>query len=318
MSIVVENGVLKVPGAQDKLRAKGAERPEFLDDYTLIDIETTGLSPYRDRVTELGGIKVRSGEIVDEYSHLVAYDGSNKVPAFITKLNGITEEKIINECVPVAEAARDFREFIGDDVIIGYNVNFDLNFVYDLAKKFHLDQLSNDYVDVLRLARAYYPRERHNRLIDVMKRAGIGQVEQHRGLDDSIDTKKVYDDFRQNFTDDLLTRAQNKVKNLDLTSGELESWQLGFRNPVNMKNISFTVRIQMDETDAGKMINNMGGQYKSDVEADTNYLIMGDRDFFKRDNPDWNKAQDLNKNGAQIKRLSESFFLNMLDDWARS
>ncbi|WP_251717676.1 exonuclease domain-containing protein [Lactobacillus agrestimuris] len=318
MSIVVENGVLKVPGAQDKLRAKGAERPEFLDDYTLIDIETTGLSPYRDRVTELGGIKVRSGEIVDEYSHLVAYDGSNKVPAFITKLNGITEEKIINEGVPVAEAARDFREFIGDDVIIGYNVNFDLNFVYDLAKKFHLDQLSNDYVDVLRLARAYYPRERHNRLIDVMQRAGIGQVEQHRGLDDSIDTKKVYDDFRQNFTDDLLTRAQNKVKNLDLTSGELESWQLGFRNPVNMKNISFTGRIQMDETDAGKMINNMGGQYQSDVEADTNYLIMGDRDFFKRDNPDWNKAQDLNKNGAQIKRLSESFFLNMLDDWARS
>ena len=93
MSIEVKNGVLNIPGANDKLRHKGTERPEFLDDYTLIDIETTGLSPYRDRVTELGGIKVRNGEIVDEYSHLVAYDKSNKVPAFITKLNGITEEK---------------------------------------------------------------------------------------------------------------------------------------------------------------------------------------------------------------------------------
>lgn len=318
MSIVVKNGVLQVPGAQDKLRHKGAERPEFLDNYTLIDIETTGLSPYRDRVTELGGIKVRNGEIVDQYSHLVAYEKSNKVPDFITKLNGITEEKIINEGVPVDEAAHDFRDFIDDDVIIGYNVNFDLNFVYDLAKKYKLPELSNDYVDVLRLARAYYPRERHNRLIDCMQRAGIAQVEQHRGLDDSIDTKKVYDDFRKNFTDDLLASAQSRVKNLDLTADQLEAWQLGFRNPVNNKNISFSGHIHMNENDAAKMIANMGGDYQDNVEATTNYLIMGDHDFFKRDNPDWNEAKNLNKNGAEIKRLSESFFLNMLDNWARS
>lgn len=318
MSIVVKNGVLQVPGAQDKLRHKGAERPEFLDNYTLIDIETTGLSPYRDRVTELGGIKVRNGEIVDQYSHLTAYDKSNKVPDFITKLNGITEEKIITQGIPVDEAAHDFREFIGDDVIIGYNVNFDLNFVYDLAKKYKLLELNNDYVDVLRLARAYYPHERHNRLIDCMQRAGIAQVEQHRGLDDSIDTKKVYDDFRQNFTEDLLISAQNKVKNFDLTAGQLEAWQLGFRNPVSSKNIAFSGHIHMDENDAAEMINNMGGDYQENVQTSTNYLIMGDHDFFNRNNPDWNEAKDLNKNGAEIKRLSESFFLNMLDNWARS
>lgn len=318
MSIEVKNGVLHIPGAEDKLRHKGIERPEFLKNYTLIDIETTGLSPYRDRVTELGGIKVRDGEIVDEYTHLVAYEKSNKVPAFITKLNGITEEKIINEGIPVDEATHDFREFIGDDVIIGYNINFDLNFVYDLAQKFKLKELNNDYVDVLRLARAYYPKERHNRLLDCMQRAGIAQVEQHRGLDDSIDTKKVYDDFRDHFTPDLLLKAQSKIKNFSLTENALQPWQIGFRNPVNGKKIVLSDHLHFDQNDGMKMIDNLGGEAQGRIEPATNYVIVGDHDFFNRNNSDLKIARELNAQGAEIKTLSESFFLNMLDNWARS
>ena len=208
MSIFVKDGVLYVSGAHDKLRKKGKEIPEFLDDYTLLDIETTGLRPYKDRITELGAIKVRNNQIVDKYSNLTIYPKSNRVPKFITELNGITEEKIMTEGIPIKEAMSEFRDFIGDDIIVGYNVNFDLNFIYDAVEKFHLKQLNNDYVDVMRFARTYYPRERHNRLIDCMQRAGIAQVEQHRGLDDSIDTKKVYDDFRENFTDDLLEKMR--------------------------------------------------------------------------------------------------------------
>lgn len=318
MSIIVKNGALHVSGAEDKLRHKGIERPEFLKDYTLLDIETTGLSTYRNRVTELGGIKVRNNEIVDKYTNLLIYSKSNKVPKFITKLNGITEEKIINEGIPVKEAMHDFREFIGDDVIVGYNVNFDLNFLYDLTKKFKLPELSNDYVDVLRLARVYYPRERHNRLIDCMQRANIAKVEQHRGLDDSIDTKKVYDDFREYFTPALLKRAQGKVKNINLVEDELEPWQIGYRNPINNKKIVFSGNIHMNADEAKKMVSNLGGENQKEVTPYTNYLIMGDHDFFRKDNSDLNKARDLIKTGAKIKRLSESFFLSMLDDWARS
>lgn len=73
MSIFVKEGVLYVSGSEDKLRHKGKEIVDFLSDYTLIDIETTGLSPFRDRVTELGGIKVRNGKVVDKYSHLIKY-----------------------------------------------------------------------------------------------------------------------------------------------------------------------------------------------------------------------------------------------------
>lgn len=317
MAITIKDGILNIPGAQNKLRKKGHEIPSFLDNYTLLDIETTGLSPIYNRITELGGIKVRNGQIVDKYTNLVKFPDSNKVPAFLTKMNGISEDLINEKGIPVEVAAEQFRDFIGSDIIIGYNVNFDLNFLYDLMKKYKLPLLTNNYVDVLRFARVFYPRQ-HNRLIDVMQRAGIAQVEQHRGLDDSIDTKKVYDDFKANFTDEMLQQVQNKIKNVDLTSNDVDITQLGFRNPVNAKNIVLTGNLQMNQKDGAKMITNLGGNLQDSPLVNTNYLIMGDHDFFKKDNQELNEARSLIKNGAKIKRLSETFFVNMLDDWARS
>ena len=317
MSIYVKNGVLHVSGVQDKIRRKGQEWPDFISDYTMLDIETTGLNPYRDHVTELGAVKVRANKVVDEFSQLVVYPRSNHVPSFITKLNGITEDLLLEKGKPVKEAMTAFRTFIGDDIVIGYNVNFDLNFLYDLARKFHLPELSNNYVDVLRLARVYYPQQ-HNRLLDCIQRAGIAQVEQHHGLADSLDTKKVYDDFRQHFTPELLQEAQGKLKNIDLLQEELEVWELGFRNPVNNKKIAFAPEVEINGTEAAQMVNNMNGIAQTGVKADTDYLIMSDDGFFSKNNPETLKAKEFNHAGSKIKRLSESYFLNMLDEWARS
>lgn len=317
MSILVKDGVLKISGAEDKLRQKGREVPKFLKDYTLIDIETTGLVPYRDRVTELGGIKVRNNEIVDQYSHLTAYSGDNSVPKFITQLNGITEEKIVNEGVPVDEAIHDFRNFIGDDIIIGYNVNFDLNFVYDLSKKFGESKLSNNYVDVLRFARVYFPKK-HNRLLDVMQRLGIAQVEQHRGLDDSIDTKKVYDIFRDNFTSGMLEEVKGKIKDYDLLNDHLNPWEISFRNPVFNKRVVFSGNLKMNVEEAQRMAVNLGGKVEEEVTPETDLLIVGDHDFFNKNNAALQNANDYNRQGAKIRRWSESFFLSALDEWARS
>lgn len=317
MSIYIKKGILHVSGSQDKLRAKGQERPDFIADYTMLDIETTGLNPYRDHVTELGAVKVRNNEIVDQYSQLVVYPRSNRIPSFITKLNGITEEQLIDKGIPVKEVITAFRKFIGTDTIIGYNVNFDLNFLYDLTKKFHLPELNNDYVDVLRLARVYYPLQ-HNRLLDCIQRAGIAEVEQHHGLADSLDTKKVYDDFREHFTDQLLHKAQGQLKTFDLLKEELEPWQLGFRNPVNNKKIVFASDIGMDNSEAALMVNNMGGQAQLQLTPVTDYLIMSDKGFFSKNNINSIQVQKLNHAGSKIKRLSETYFLNMLDEWARS
>ena len=79
MSISVIQGVLRIPAGQEKIRQKGIEKPGFPDNYTLIDVETTGLSPYRDRITEMGGLKVRHGE-GPSYSSVIPRDFSSSFP----------------------------------------------------------------------------------------------------------------------------------------------------------------------------------------------------------------------------------------------
>ena len=75
--------VPKISCVPTVVRQKGQEIPDFLSNYTMLDIETTGLSPYRDRITELGAVKVRNGQIVDQYTNLIKFPKNNKVPAFI-------------------------------------------------------------------------------------------------------------------------------------------------------------------------------------------------------------------------------------------
>lgn len=316
MSIIIKNGILSVSGAEDKLRQKGQERPGFFADYTMIDIETTGLRTYRDHVTELGGVKVRNHQIVARYSNLVRYPKNNEVPAFITRLNGITQEMIETEGLPVAQAISEFRDFIGDDLIAGYNVNFDLNFIYDLVERYHLPRLGNDYIDVLRLTRTMFPHQ-SNRLAQVMRRVGIDKDEEHHGLADSLDTIKVYRQLAANYSPELLEKAQASLKNVDLTA-EPDYLQLAGRNPVLGKQIVLAGNLKTDPAELKTALTNLGGQIQSEVDMTTNFLIMGDHDFFSKQNKTLNQARTLIKSGAKIKRLSESFFLNLLADWARN
>ncbi|KAA9257814.1 exonuclease domain-containing protein [Lactobacillus jensenii] len=316
MTVKIVSGQLEFSNQDlaEKLRKKGRELVEFLDDYTMLDIETTGLSPYRDRVTELAGIKVRNGKVVDKYSQLVKHPKNNKVPQFITKLNGIDEKLILTQGIPVKEAITDFRNFIGEDVIVGYNVNFDLNFIYDLCEKFNLERLSNNYIDVLHFSRVFFKKESHNRLLDCIQRLGISESEAHRGLKDSLDTKVVFDIYQKQFTSEMLSEVKNNLKNCILTE-KIPFEYLIKRNPFKNKNIVFSGSINEE---LPVIATNMGGCVKTHVDSMTNYLVMGNQDFFSTSNPELQKARSLIAEGNKISRISESFFLDMLDSWARS
>lgn len=320
MSITIIQGVLNIPSVQNKIRAKGTEKPDFPENYTLIDVETTGLSPYRNRITEMGGLKVRHGVIVDTFSELVKFPDSNKVPSFLTTLNGIDEDLIESEGLPVNEAIKKYREFIGSDIIVGYNVNFDLNFVYDLTDKFNLPVLSNDYVDVLRLARSFFVNEKHNRLIDCMKRMNISESQEHRGLGDCIDTKAVFDNLQKQFTQQNMLRAKEGIKSIDLGQKwpEIVKQTTTFNNPFRNKNIVLVGDFSIDQSELSNAIFNLDGNLKDKVDSTTNYVFIKDGDFFRTDLIELQKAKERKKQGQKIRIWSENFFLNVLDDWARS
>lgn len=183
-----------VQTAAMKKKQKGKNLIKFIDDYVLVDIETTGLSPIYDDIIEIGAIKVKSNKIVDEYNELIKIN--RILPAKITELTGITDEMLATGKMPKT-VLEEFVEFVGDNVIIGHNVNFDLGFLYDKCKKYLNYYLNNDYIDTLYLARKLVPNSYNHKLGTLAKLFNISYEGAHRGLKDVEITYEVYNKLRE-------------------------------------------------------------------------------------------------------------------------
>ena len=90
------------------------------DNYTVIDIETTGLDPSFDEIIELAAIRVRDGVITDSFSSLVK--PSHEVSDFISALTGINND-MLSDAQAIYDVLPKYIDFIGDDIIIGHNVS---------------------------------------------------------------------------------------------------------------------------------------------------------------------------------------------------
>nr|WP_038966953.1 exonuclease domain-containing protein [Bradyrhizobium diazoefficiens] len=95
-------------------------------DYVVVDIETTGAWSNGDRITEIGAVKVRNHEVVDEWHTLL--NPQRPIPAKIVQLTGITNE-MVRDAPVFAEMANSFMEFMGDGIFVAHNVNFDYGFI---------------------------------------------------------------------------------------------------------------------------------------------------------------------------------------------
>ena len=136
---------------------KGKAVNALPEDYVALDLETTGLDPEWDSIIEIGMVRVRHGEVAAEYSTLV--NPGIEIDEFITELTGITNDMLaaapaLPEVLPAA------RDFLGDDIILGHNINFDINFIYDNCEYQGLKPISNDYIDTMRISRRVLPETR--------------------------------------------------------------------------------------------------------------------------------------------------------------
>ena len=112
-----------------KERNKGRRLNDYLKDYVVFDLETTGINQNVDKIVEISAVKVCGHEIVGEYSTLV--NPCMHIPAAATAVNGITDE-MVADAPGIKEAVEGFVAFIGDSVLVGHNIHtFDTNFIYD-------------------------------------------------------------------------------------------------------------------------------------------------------------------------------------------
>ena len=153
----------------------------YPDDYTVLDIETTGLSPQNDYITEISAIKYRNNRRVDEFSSLVKPELS--IPYYITRLTGINDA-MVADAPAIDEVILSFMDFLADDIIAGYNVAFDLSFIAENLAGHYAKRLANDYVDVMKLAQNELPFLGRYKQTAVAEYFNIATAGAHRALVD--------------------------------------------------------------------------------------------------------------------------------------
>ena len=184
---------------QNLRECKGRSLIGFPDNFCVVDIETTGLNPITDSIIEIGAIKFEGGVMVDSFDSLLQPDSKHYnyyVSSFITNLTGITNE-MLEKAPPTYEVIEDFYRFLGDSIIVGYNVNFDVNFLYHNFERVLDVPLTNDFIDILRMAKRLYPEMAHHRLGDMVCRFGLVNEHAHRALSDCEVTAECFAIFKR-------------------------------------------------------------------------------------------------------------------------
>lgn len=193
----INNNIRKKVLEEKKKQEKSQTTFDMLqnvDNYVLVDIETTGLSPVNDEIIEIGAIKVKDCKIVDQYNELIKIN--RKLSPFITNLTGITGEMLNKGKLPTI-ALKEFIDFVDEDVIIGHNVNFDLGFLKNKCKKYIDYSLNNRYIDTMYLAKKLVPNSINYKLETLANYFNVSYEGAHRGLKDVEITYEVYNCLRK-------------------------------------------------------------------------------------------------------------------------
>lgn len=175
-------------------KLKGNSVLQWVDDYVLVDIETTGLSPKENDIIEIGAIKVRNNKIIEEYESLIKINYN--INPFITKLTGITND-MLKDGKNIENVLTEFIKFTGNDVIMGHNVNFDINFIYDNCEKYLKSYLTNDFIDTMQIAKKILPNSQNYKLGTLAEKFDVSYKGAHRGLKDVEITYEVYNKLRE-------------------------------------------------------------------------------------------------------------------------
>lgn len=317
---------------------KGKSLINFPSDYTVIDIETTGLDPTYDSIIEVSALRIRGGEIIESFSSLVKPESYRMVfggdyilvdgikiryiDSFIENLTGITN-KMLHEALPAKEVLADFYQFIGGDILIGHNINFDINFLYDYTSKLINNIVNNDFVDTMRLSRWLHKELKHHRLSDISNFYKINCSNLHRALSDCNATSECFFHLRNTALeqfetiDNFLETTKKRIKQIKANDISSKTSDFDETHPLHGKTCVFTgVLEKMGRKEAMQIVVDLGGINADTVISKTNYLILGNNDYCSsvkdgKSNKQ-KKAEQLKLKGNDIEIISENVFYDLI------
>lgn len=153
--------------------------------FVIFDTETTGFSPAKDRLVEIGAVKVRNGEKLGEKTWLI--NPQRYIPYYVQDVHHITPEMVKNSPT-FAEVYPEFLEFIDGSVLIAHNAPFDVRFISAEAERAGMPAPKNGVLDSLALFRTWYPELKSHRVADLIDLFEISTdgMHEHRATDDSL------------------------------------------------------------------------------------------------------------------------------------
>lgn len=293
---------------------KGKSLLVFPDDYTVIDIETTGLDPLFDDIIEIAGIKYRENKEIERFQSLI--NPGRKIGDFIVELTGITNEMLL-DAPSIETVLPRFLEFVGNDTIVGHNVHFDINFIYDNVENLKMSSFSNDFVDTMRLSRRLYPQMKNHRLATLAENLDVEPNGEHRALEDCITTQRCFSKMKSDAAEneELLGQQKNSHSLASMIIAETSDFDLD--SPVYDRTFAFTGTLErMPRKEAMQAVVNAGGHCTDGVVAETNFLVLGNNDYCKAikngKSAKQKKAEKMRLKGSDIETISEQVFYDML------
>jgi DNA polymerase-3 subunit epsilon len=186
-------------------------------EFGVLDVETTGLSASSNRIIEIGIVRVKNLKIIDRYNSLI--NPGTYIPSFITQFTGISNVDVVNAPY-FSDVVEDIKQFIGDTIISGHNLSFDSSFIKYEFLRCGEEQLYNEQICTLKLARRMFPDLRSKSLSSITKHLKLRNTSAHRALSDAEVTaralikmiKQLKKELKIDTIDDLINFQKKSIK----------------------------------------------------------------------------------------------------------
>ncbi|MCR5142186.1 MAG: PolC-type DNA polymerase III [Ruminococcus sp.] len=167
---------------------KGWEKEKLTDEIIVFDLETTGTNPVNDRIIEIGAVKLRGLEVVEEFNSFV--DPHRELTDFISGLTNITDD-MLKGAPDEADALAEFKKFCGDKpLFVAHNADFDCGFIRETAKRCGID-FPFSQLDTVVMSRCMLPDLEKHKLNFVAEHFGF-EFNHHRACDDAGVLAKIF------------------------------------------------------------------------------------------------------------------------------
>lgn len=280
---------------------------DFVADYTVIDIETTGLDPEEHEITELAAMRIRNHEVDTTFQILV--NPKRPIPPEVVELTHITDDMVAGQ--PTLDEVIDiFKDFIGNDILVGHNIfGFDAAFI---NSKIPTSPITNKVIDTMWVARKVLKSRIDSfKLSSVCECLGVGVNNAHRALSDAEATYLCYENMAEYAKVNDISIESVRYRNWKASDIKPKEESVATEKPLNGKTFVITGELDyIDRKTAFQMIVDRGGTVKDGVTMKTDFLVLGECDGSTTKK---RRALEMQRNGHKIQIINCEKFFDLID-----